>query len=355
MLNPAPERGFSLYFGMFRRSLPILAVILTLGAILYFFLGSGTGFEGSTGKDIFIPTNVRTGAEVLDSARHQVQVKHEWLLKGLMKLSGYEKRMIPGRYRIKKGMSLFAIFRKLYSGRTDALDLVLNKFRTKEQLAGYLGRKLEPDSIAFMQYLSAIDSVQTLGMDTHSILTIVIPDTYSVDWNISVPRFMRRMAVEKDRFWTTDRKAKADKLNLTPEQVYVLASIIEEETNQQDEKPTISSVYINRMRRNMPLGADPTVKFALRDFTIKRITFNHIRKSAASPYNTYTHKGLPPGPICTPSRKTLEAVLSTPETNYLFFCARPDFSGYHAFASTEKEHFRNARAFHKALDSLSIK
>jgi UPF0755 protein len=348
-------RGFSLYFGMFRKSLPVLAVTLILGGILYFLVGSGTGFEGSNGKDIYIPTKVRSRAEVLDSVRNQIQLKHEWLLNGLMQLSGYEKRIKPGRYRISKGMSLFSIFRKLYTGRTDALDLVLNKFRTKEQLAGYLGRKLEPDSTAFMQYLSSIDSVQPLGLDTHSILTIVIPDTYSVDWNISVSRFMRRMVMEKDRFWTAERKGKADQLKLTPEQVYVLASIVEEETNQQTEKPTISSVYLNRIRRGMPLGADPTVKFALRDFTIKRILFNHIRKSSASPYNTYANKGLPPGPICTPSRKTLEAVLNTPETSYLFFCARPDFSGYHAFSSSEKEHFRNARAFHNALDSLSIK
>lgn len=348
-------RGFSLYFGMLRKSLPVLAVILALGWISYFLFGSGTGFEGSTGKDIFIPSTVRSSAQVLDSVRLQIQVKHPWLLKGLMQLSGYEKRMKPGRFRIKKDMSLFSIFRKLYTGNSDPLDLVLNKFRTKEQLAGYLGRKLEPDSAVFIQFLSDMDSVRTLGLDTHSILTIFIPDTYSIDWNISVSRFMRRMSVEHDRFWTPERKERAAKLELTPEQVYVLASIIEEETNRQVEKPTISSVYLNRMRRNMPLGADPTVKFALRDFSIKRITFSHIRESSSSLYNTYVHKGLPPGPICTPSKKTLEAVLSTPETNYLFFCARPDFSGYHAFASTEKEHFRNARAFHKALDSLSIK
>lgn len=348
-------RGFSLYFGMFRKSLAIVAFTLVIGGVLYFFLGSGTGFDGSPGKDLFIPSNVRSSAQVLDSVRKQIQVKHPWLLKGLMRLSGYEKRMKPGRYRIKKDMSLFSIFRKLYTGSADPLDLVLNKFRTKEQLAGYLGRKLEPDSIVFIQFLSDMDSIRPLGLDTHSVLTIFIPDTYSIDWNISVARLMHRMAVEHDRFWTPERKEKAAKLKLTSEQVYILASIIEEETNRQVEKPTISSVYLNRMRRNMPLGADPTVKFALRDFSIKRITFNHIRKSSSSPYNTYVYKGLPPGPICTPSKKTLEAVLSTPETNYLFFCARPDFSGYHAFASTEKEHFRNARAFHKALDSLSIK
>jgi UPF0755 protein len=338
-----------------RKSLLFSAIILLVLGIVNVFFWSGTGFDATAGKDVFIPSNTRSAAAVLDSLEQRIQLKHPLLLNVLMQLSSYGRRIRPGRYRIDKGMSTFAIFRKLHAGRTDPLDLVINKFRTKEQLAGYLGRKLEPDSSLFLQFLTDSDSVKTLGLDTHTIITIIIPDTYSVDWNTSVPRFMRRMASEKERYWTAERKGKAAKQNLTPEQVYILASIIEEETNQHDEKPIMSSVYLNRMKRNMPLGADPTIKFALRDFSIKRITFEHIRKSSASLYNTYSNKGLPPGPVCTPSRVTLDAVLNAPATSYLFFCARPDFSGYHAYASTEKEHFRNARAFHKALDSLSIR
>lgn len=251
-------------------------------------------------------------------------------------------------------MSTFTIFRKLTKGRTDAVKLVINKLRTKEDLAGLLGRKLEADSSTFLNYFNDKDSVSTFDLDTSSIVTLIIPNTYQIEWTSSVSKFMQRMKQEHDKFWTAERKAKLKNIGLTEEQAYILASIVEEETNKQDEKPTISSVYLNRMKRNMPLGADPTVKFALRDFGIKRISFAHIRSSASSPYNTYTNKGLPPGPICTPSSKSIEGVLNAAQTDYIFFCARPDFSGYHSFASNETDHFKNAKAYQKALDSLRI-
>jgi UPF0755 protein len=162
------------------------------------------------------------------------------------------------------------------------------------------------------------------------------------------------MHKESERFWNSSRLDQAAALGLTPQEIYILASIVEEETNDHDEKPLMASVYLNRLKKKMPLGADPTVKFAVGDFTIKRVTLKHISSSASSPYNTYKHKGLPPGPICTPSSKTIDAVLEGEETDYLFFCANPDFSGSHNFAASEKEHFENARKYRRALDSMKI-
>jgi UPF0755 protein len=160
------------------------------------------------------------------------------------------------------------------------------------------------------------------------------------------------MSVEHDRFWTVERKEKASRLGLTPVEVYTMASIIEEESTKKKDKPLIASVYVNRIEKGMTLSADPTLKYALRDFGLKRIRFKHIDAAGNSPFNTYRVKGLPPGPICTPSQETIDAVLDAPKTTYLFFCARPDFSGYHDFASDELQHMANARAYQRALDSL---
>jgi UPF0755 protein len=245
--------------------------------------------------------------------------------------------------------------RLLKNGTQSPVRLVINKFRTKEDMAKRLGLLFEPDSLQFIQFLNSPDSLSKMGLDTNTAMTLVIPNTYSVFWNTSANRLYHKLFSESKLFWTSERMAKAAKLGLNKEQVYTLASIVEEESNKNDEKPIIASVYLNRLKKNMRLSADPTVKFALKDFGIKRIRFKHISESAASPYNTYRNSGLPPGPICTPSIKTIDAVLDAAETDYLFFCAKPDFSGYHSFASNEKDHFRNAAAYQKALDSLLLK
>jgi UPF0755 protein len=249
-------------------------------------------------------------------------------------------------------MSERDVYRMRMLGRQEPVRFVINKFRTKEDFSRFAGRQLECDSADVIKFLRSPDSLSTLGLDTSDAMTSVIPNTYSIYWNTTAGGLLRRLHQERTRFWTAERKEKAKQAGLTETQVYVLASIIEEETNKHDEKPDMASVYINRFRKGMPLGADPTVKFALRDFSIKRILFSHIEASAASPYNTYKNRGIPPGPICTPSVKSIDAVLNASTTEYLFFCARSDFSGYHAFAKNEQEHLRNARAYQHALDSL---
>lgn len=262
------------------------------------------------------------------------------------------RRLKPGRYRIHKGMSQLRVVEMLVKGRQEAVKFVINKFRTKEDFARFAGRQLRCDSAEVANFMMSMDSMRTFGLDSQTAMTLVIPNTYEIYWNTDAGGLMRRMALERDRFWNSERKAKAQKLQLSQVEVYTMASIIEEESNKATDKPLIASVYINRIRKGMTLSADPTLKYALRDFALKRIRFKHIEAVGASPYNTYRQRGLPPGPICTPSPETIDAVLNAPATDYLFFCARPDFSGYHDFTGDERQHMANARAYQRALDSL---
>lgn len=183
-------------------------------------------------------------------------------------------------------------------------------------------------------------------------MTVVIPDTYLMNWNGSVRKIFNRLTDDHDNFWTRERVNKAAKLSFSPVQVYILASIVEEESNIPEDKKLIASVYINRLQKNMKLQADPTVKFALRDFNLKRILFGHLKYN--SPYNTYQVSGLPPGPICTPSKKTIDAVLDSPATDYIFFAASPELNGRHNFAATYEQHKIFAKQYQAALDSLVI-
>lgn len=251
-------------------------------------------------------------------------------------------------------MSIFTIFRKLKGGRQTPVELTINKFRTKRELAKYVGSKLECTESDIYRFLTNNDSIQPFGVKQETLMTLIIPNTYEIYWNSSPSDFMRRMNKESNDFWTDSRIDNAKLLGLSKEEVITIASIVEEETNNNEEKPTMASVYINRLKAGMALGADPTIKFALGDFSIRRVTFGHISSTAGSPYNTYRNKGLPPGPICTPSISSIDAVLKAKKTDYLYFCAKADFSGSHSFASTAEEHFDNARKYRKALDSLKI-
>jgi UPF0755 protein len=205
------------------------------------------------------------------------------------------------------------------------------------------------------EFLTNEDSLSLLGLTLEQAMTIIIPNTYSIYWDTNPKEFLMKMQKESNKFWDSDRIERAKKLGLSKDEVYVIASIVEEETNNPAEKPKMASVYINRLKKNMPLGADPTIKFAIGDFSIKRITMNEINNSSSSPYNTYKNKGLPPGPICTPSIKTLDAVLNAPRTDYIFFVAKADFSGYSHFSSNYAEHDQYAKLYQKALNEYLAK
>lgn len=264
----------------------------------------------------------------------------------------YPKKVKAGKYKITNGMSLYHLVKMLRSGKQEPVNLVITKLRTKQDLAKKIASQFETDSLAVISFLQDPDSVAQFNVDTNNLMTIVIPNTYTYFWNTSVENIFRKLYKGEQDFWTSERKEKAGKLGLSPTQVYILASIVEEETTKENDKGNIASVYINRLKKGMRLAADPTVKFALNDFSLKRIYQKHLQFS--SPYNTYLNAGLPPGPICTPSIKTIDAVLNSPETNYLFFVAKPDFSGYSNFASNYQQHQVFAKAYQKALDSLIL-
>lgn len=332
----------------------VFLVVLAGAWLAWNLLGPSTAFEEESAT-LYIPSDNKGRETVLPLLRDQELIRSPFLFDLMADQLGYWDRVRPGKYVVSKGMSTLNILRMLRNGRQSPVNLVINKFRTREDIARYLGRQLEADSLEILKFFNDPDSTKVFGLDTNNIVTAIIPNTYTVFWNTPTHRIVRRLYSEREEFWNNRRVAALANTGLTKEEAYILASIVEEETNKHDEKPLIASVYLNRMKKNMTLSADPTVKFALRNFGLKRITLKHIRESAASPYNTYAHKGLPPGPICTPSVKSIDAVLTHEQTDYLFFCARADFSGYHSFASNEADHFRNARAYQKALDSLLIK
>ena len=260
------------------------------------------------------------------------------------------KTVKPGRFKIDQGTSLVSMIRMLKNGRQSAVKLVITRLRTKEDLARKIGLNFEPDSAAVSLFLNTPDSIAKYHLDTNTVMTAIIPDTYTILWNTSFPKIFRTLKIAEERFWNATRKGQAANLHLSPDKVYILASIVEEETNMEQDKGKVASVYMNRLNSGMRLAADPTVKFALKQFALKRIMNKQTQFN--SPYNTYTTSGLPPGPICTPSMKTIDAVLNAPATPYLFFVAKPDRSGYSNFVSSYEEHRKYATIYQHWLDSL---
>jgi UPF0755 protein len=264
---------------------------------------------------------------------------------GIMQL---EKKLKPGKYVIGKGMSLKDILSMLRRNEQEPVRLVIIKFRTPEQFASFIGKRMECDSAAMLRVLRDPALLKELRIDSNTWMTAVIPNTYEFYWTTPPEQVLRKLWAEQKRFWTEDRLAKAAAKQLSPQEIYTLASILDEETNANAEKDTMASVYLNRLRNKIPLQADPTVKFALKDFGLRRIY--HVHLETTSLYNTYKYPGLPPGPICTPSIASLEAVLNAPETEYLYFVARSDFSGRHVFSKTYSEHRQNAKLYQRALN-----
>ncbi|MBL7741688.1 MAG: endolytic transglycosylase MltG [Chitinophagaceae bacterium] len=265
---------------------------------------------------------------------------------------GY-KNVKPGRYKLSDGMSMTGLVRMLNNGQQTPVNFVITKIRTKEGLANKIGNAFECDSLQMINFLNDPDSLRSYGLDTNTVMSVAMPFTYDIKWNTPPSRIFQQFYTAYKTFWTADRKQKADSLKLTPLEVSVVASIIDEETNKAVDRPNIASVYLNRIRKGMPLQADPTLKFALKNFGLKRVLNEH--KSVVSPYNTYLNKGLPPGPICTPQLETIEAVLNSPQTDYLYFVANSDFSGTHIFTTDYDDHMKYARLYQEELNKRNIK
>lgn len=334
--------------------LTIVLAFLTAGFFYIVFLSSSTKFATDE-VTLFISTKNANKQYLKEELKEQLKATQYTTFLGMAEWTGYWKNIKPGRYIIKDGMGVFTIFKKLHNGSQDPVKITINKIRTREDLAKYLGKQLESSSTDFSRFMDNNDSLGFLGLTKETLFTLIIPNTYEIYWNTDPKTFFSKMNKEANKFWNDRRLDDLQRLGISIEEAITIASIVEEETNDNKEKPTIASVYLNRLRKGMPLGADPTVKFAVGDFAIKRVNLNHISSSASSPYNTYKNKGLPPGPICTPSIASIDAVLKGEKTDYLYFCAKADFSGSHSFASTAEEHFNNARKYRKALDSLGIR
>lgn len=273
----------------------------------------------------------------------------EWLAKR----KNLESNIHPGKYLISDGMTNIELINLLRSGKQTPVELTFNNIRTREILAQRIALDIEPDSTKIIELLEDSAYLKIFGFNTENILTMFIPNTYEVYWNISAKEMMDRMYTEYNKFWNTERRQKAEQIGLSPVEVSILASIVEKETNQNDEKPRMAGVYLNRMQKNWMLQADPTIVFAWGDFTIKRVL--NIHKEIDSPYNTYKNYGLPPGPICIPSIASIDGVLNRENHKYMFFCAKNDFSGYHVFAETHAQHNVNANKYRQALDEHNIK
>ncbi len=290
--------------------------------------------------------------EIATQIKEKVNLPSDKIFEMIAERMKYPEGIKTGRYAIKDGMTVPELIRMLRAGNQSPMQLTFNNMRTIEDLSGRISEQLMLDSLGLLSTLKDTSKIETLGFDTNTIAAMFIPNTYEVYWDMSVERLLGRMQKEYTIFWNEERKAKAQKVGLSPIEVSILASIVEEEATYTDEYPIVAGLYLNRLRRGQRLEADPTVKFAIGDFSLRRILYKHLE--VESPYNTYKNDGLPPGPIRIPSIKGIDASLAPTDHKYIFMCAKDDLSGRHNFATTHAEHVRNAARYQRALNERKI-
>ena len=328
----------------------IVLIVLAGGGLMYYLLFAPQ-FHPQGTQYVYIDRD-----DTIDSVYHKIkQAGNPNNLTGfrwMARYRNYAQGIHTGRYAIHQGEDVYHVFSRLYRGYQEPMNLVIGSVRTLDKLAQNVGKQLMIDSIEIATLLNDTNFVHQLGYDAFTLPSLFIPDTYQVYWNISAKEFFKRIQKEHQRFWNEKRLAQAASLHMTPEEVCTLASIVEEETNNNAEKPVVAGLYINRLHANMPLQADPTIKFALRDSGVRRITNADLNINSL--YNTYLNTGLPPGPIRIASPIGIDAVLNYTKHNYLYMCAKEDFSGTHNFASNYRDHLRNARKYWNALNQRKI-
>jgi UPF0755 protein len=301
---------------------------------------------------LYIQTNA-TYQQVLDSIdKHQLFIDKASFF-SLADERDFKNRFKSGKYLFEKGMNNRQILNMLVAGNQEAVDLSFRNIRLKQNFAVAASKKLEFDSTSLISLLDSVDFIKSYGFNKENIYAMFIPNSYQMYWNISAKDFFIRMNKEYLKFWNNERLGKAKALNLSPQDVTILASIVDSEALMDKEMPTIAGLYINRLNKGIKLEADPTVIFANNDFTIRRVLNRHLRKESA--YNTYLNLGLPPGPITMPSINAIDAVLNYQSHNYIYMCAKEDFSGYHNFSTNLSEHLANAKKFQAALNARNIK
>lgn len=333
--------------------------ILGWGLLAAFVLTAGAGlvlrqqFYGNavvTERDLYVSARAEYG-QVADSLLPQI--KHRRAFDAYARRINLSETFKPGHYVLKHGMSVIEIARMLKLGLQTPVRVTINNVRIPAQLAQKLAGQIDADSAAIMRALTSDEVARKAGFDSLTLFSMFIPNTYEFYWTVTPEEFVERMKREYDRFWTPERGALRKRSGLSRFEVMTLASIVYEETRKTDEMPRVAGVYVNRLKRGMPLQADPTIKYAMQDFGLRRILYKHLKYE--SPYNTYLNKGLPPSPICMPGINAIDAVLNYEKHDYIFFCARETFDGYHNFAKTLREHNANAQAYSRELNRRKIK
>ena len=343
----------------FRKFVIAFTIIVTLGCggMVYELYSrvfqSNIVFAPDTNeKYIYIPTNSNFLKVVTILSENGLLVNansFQWLAKQ----KKYNTNIKPGRYKIDRALNNNELINLLRSGNQTPIKVTFHNLRKKEELAGLIANKIEADSSSIIEYITDAMFLQSLGLNNDNVACIFLPNTYEFYWNTSAEEFVTRMLKEYSFFWNSSRKSKAEKIKLDYYQVSILASIVEKEQSIKiDERSEIAGLYLNRIRKNMKLESDPTLIYALENFSIKRVL--NRDKKVDSPYNTYKFKGLPPGPICIPSINAIDAVLNAKSHRFIFMCAKEDFSGYHNFAKNYAKHLFNARKYQKALNKRKI-
>jgi UPF0755 protein len=349
-MSEKPSNGGT--FKKFIIALVIIIVIALAGTGIFYYLR----YFGPNVSDKQEYLYIHTGAtyeQVYDSIRTKQIVNDTTSFDWAAHNMNYTTRVKPGRYRLHSGMSNRKFINMLASGNQEAVTVAFHNLRLKTQFAGFISKKIEPDSLSIINLLDSASYIQKFGFTTDDVYTMFLPNSYQMYWNTSPEKFFNRMYANYQKFWTPERKQQAAAINLSPVQVSILASIVDAEALHDDEMPRIAGLYLNRLNKGMKLQADPTVIFATGDFTIKRVLNKYLVNP--SPYNTYVHTGLPPGPVMMPSVNAVKAVLNHEANGYIYMCAKEDFSGYHNFATNEADHKANARRFQQALDARNIK
>ena len=327
-----------------------LLICLVIGFVMRTALGSNT--VERDGRFVLNP------AQPVDSVVAQLEkegrLEHAGSLRRYLSWRGWTDTgtLKAGRYLIPEGMDNRSLSRLLLSGSREAVRVRFTGGRSIEDLAESVAPQVTFDADDLIRAMKDPLLAARKGTDAEALRTRFIPNTYEVWYDLTASNFVERMVSEWERWWTDERRQKAKDINLSPTEVGILASIVKAETSKMDEAPTVAGLYLNRLDRGMRLQADPTLIHALGDPTIRRVL--NVHREIDSPYNTYLYGGLPPGPINFPEPSYLKAVLNAKEHDYIFMCAREDFSGYHAFAKTNREHERNARRYRRALDKQGV-
>ncbi len=330
----------------------VVVFSLSIAYVYKMFLSKNVLIKDNESIVIFIPTGSNFDAILNIFEEKNILISNKSFVQ-TAKHKGYCGSVKSGRYRIPNNISNNQLVNILMSGQQEAVNLVFNNIRLVEDLCKKIATQLEFSADSLCELLQNEAVANKYGFTIESFRTMFLPNTYQMFWNISPEQFIEKMYNEYNTFWNKDRVEKAENIGLSLAEVSILASIVEGETTKKDEMATIAGVYINRLNRGMLLQADPTVVYALQDFNIKRVLTKHLEID--SHYNTYKYLGLPPGPIRYPEPNTIDAVLNYQKHDFIFMCAKADFSGYHAFAKNAREHGINAENYRKALNKKKVR